>query len=323
MASDRAHGRGAMSAPLVSVLLTSYNRERYIAVSIESVLAQTFGDFELLITDNCSTDGTVDIARSYEPLDRRVRVVVNETNLGQFGNRNRAARLARGTLLKYHDSDDMMYAHCLAAMVPPMLAHPQAAFGLSTGKDWPGGPCPMVLTPRMSYQREFLGSGLFNASPSGAMFRADALHALGGFEDFGSPSDFLFWLRACARVTVLLLPADLFWYRVHPAQELQSESAARQYAGIIRHVWAALADPSCPLTAEEREQARRNIMGKQVRLICRDLRAQQFAIARDRLAAGPGITGWLRYLRRPRRDPWAGTPLDAQGDFVISRASVS
>jgi hypothetical protein len=311
-----------MNAPLVSVLLTSYNRERYIASSIESVLAQTFGDFELLVTDNCSTDGTLDIARSYEPLDRRVRVVVNETNLGQFGNRNRAAQLARGTLLKYHDSDDMMYAHCLAAMVPPMLAYPQAAFGLSSGKDWPGGPCPMVLTPRMSYQREFLGSGLFHAGPSGAMFRADALRALGGFEDLGSPSDFLFWLRACAQVTVLLLPADLFWYRVHPAQELQSASAQRQNAEIIGRVWAALADRSCPLTAGEREQARRNIMAKQAKLLWRDLRALRFVIARRRLAAGPGVTGWLRYLRRPRRDPWAGTQLDAQGDFVMSRQSI-
>ena len=311
-----------MSVPLVSVLLTSYNRERYIASSIESVLAQTFDDFELVVVDDCSQDGSVDIARCYERRDTRVRVVVNQRNLSDYGNRNRAAELARGMLLKYHDSDDMMYAHCLAAMVPPMLDHPQAAFGLSSGKDWPGGPCPMVLTPRMSYQREFLGSGLFHAGPSGAMFRADALRALGGFEDLGSPSDFLFWLRACAQVTVLLLPADLFWYRVHPAQELQSAGAQRQNADIIGRVWTALADPSCPLTAEEREQARRNIMAKQAKLIWRDLRAQRFTIARRRLAAGPGVTGWLHYLRRPRRDPRAGTPLDAQGDFVTSRRPI-
>ena len=311
-----------MSAPLVSVLLTAYNRERYIAPSIESVLGQTFGDFELLITDDCSTDGSLDIARSYEKRDRRVRVVVNERNLGQFGNRNRAMELARGSLLKYHDSDDVMYSHCLAAMVPPLLAYPQAAFGLSTGKDWPGGPCPMLLTPRLSYQREFLGSGMFSAGPSGALFRAEALRALGGFVDLGTPSDFLFWLHACARVPVLLLPADLFWYRVHPAQELRSESAARQYAAIVGHVWAALADPACPLTAEEREQARRNVLGKQARLLWNDLRARRVALARIRFAAGPGVGSWLRYLRRPRRDSLAGTPLDAHHEFVIPETSV-
>jgi len=311
-----------VNAPRVSVLLTAYNRERYIAASIDSVLAQTFGDFELLITDNCSTDGTADIARSYEKRDRRVRVVVNERNLGQFGNRNRAAELARASLLKYHDSDDLMYPHCLAAMVPPLVAYPQAAFGLTTGKDWPGGPCPMLLTPRMSYQREFLGSGMFNAGPSGALFRTDALRALGGFEDLGSPSDFLFWLRACARVNVLLLPADLFWYRVHPDQELQSESAQRQNAATITHVWAALAEPGCPLTAEERDQARRNVTAKHFRLLGRDLRAHRFALARIRLAAGPGVGGWLRYMRRPRRDPFAGTPLDEHREFVIPETSI-
>ena len=80
-----------MNRPAVSVLMTAYNRENYIAESIDSVLAQRFGDFELIITDNQSTDGTVEIARRYERLDPRVRVVVNERNLGQFGNRNRAA----------------------------------------------------------------------------------------------------------------------------------------------------------------------------------------------------------------------------------------
>ncbi len=294
--------------PLVSVLLTSYNRAPYIASSIESVLAQTFGDFELLITDNCSTDGTADIARSYERLDTRVRVVVNERNLGQFGNRNRAAELAGAPLLKYHDSDDLMYPHCLAAMVPPMQVYPEAAFGLSSGSYWFGGPCPMSMTPRMAYQREFLGSGMFNAGPAGAIFRADAFKLLGRFTDAGAPSDYLFWLRACARVMVLLLPADLFWYRVHADQEFQSPGVARQYAETIRDTWAALADPACPLTAPEREQARRNVMARQVKLLWRDIRARRFALAHTRITAGPTLGEWIHYLRLPQRDAWAGTP---------------
>ncbi|HEY0783647.1 MAG TPA: glycosyltransferase family A protein, partial [Thermoanaerobaculia bacterium] len=134
--------------PRISVLVTSYNREDTIADSIESVLASTFGDFEVLVTDNRSTDGTVAVAERIAKRDRRVRVVVNEANLGQFGNRNRAAELARAPFLKYHDSDDLMYPHCLAVMVPMLLSQPRAAFGLSCGNAWPGGPCPMLLTPR-------------------------------------------------------------------------------------------------------------------------------------------------------------------------------
>ena len=64
-----------MTVPLVSVLLTAFNRESYLAASIESVLAQTWGDFELIVVDDRSTDGTIDIARRYERLDSRVRVV--------------------------------------------------------------------------------------------------------------------------------------------------------------------------------------------------------------------------------------------------------
>lgn len=310
-----------MSEPRVSVLLTSYNRERYIASSVESVLAQTLGDFELLITDNCSTDGTLDIIRSYERLDRRVRIVVNERNLGQFGNRNRAAELARAALIKYHDSDDLMYAHCLEVMVSMITSEPRAGFGLSTGWNWNGGPCPMLLTPRMAYQREFLGDGMFMCGTGGAIFRAQVFRDLGGWVDEGAPSDYYFWLRACTRVNVLLLPADLFWYRMHPTQEFQSEKAQREYARVFGASWRALDAADCPLTAEEREQAKRNRAYHLFKRTYEDLRRGRWTSARLRLRhSGLGLRDWLTYLRRPRRDALAGTPLDADGDFVIPRA---
>jgi len=303
--------------PRVSVLMTAYNRASYIASSIESVLAQTFGDFELLITDNCSTDGTFDIAKRYEGLDRRIRVVQNERNLGQFGNRNRAAELARGELLKYHDSDDLMYPHCLAVMVPMLLAEPSAGFGLSTGKYWPGGPCPMLLTPRMAYQREFLGEGLFMAGPGGALFRADVFKKLGGFVDEGAPSDHLFWMRACTKVNVLLMPADLFWYRMHPLQEYQSLTAQLQNARMAGIIWQAIDAPECPLTPDERVQAKRNRAYHLAKRTMQDVRRGRWRIAVERLRQSTMTTAdWLRYLRRPQRSAVAGTPLAADGDFV-------
>ena len=115
-----------------------------------------------------------------------------------------------------------MYPHCLAVMVPMLLSEPTAGFGLSSGSRWSGGPCPMLLTPRMAYQREFFGEGLFFCGPAGALFRAEVFRQLGGFPDEGVASDHLFWMRACKTVNVLLMPADLFWYRLHPAQEFQS-----------------------------------------------------------------------------------------------------
>jgi len=307
-----------VTRPAVSVLVTAYNRERYIAASLESVLAQTFGDLEVLVTDNQSTDGTMEIARRYERLDSRVRVVVNERNLGQFGNRNRAASLATGEFLKYHDSDDLMYPHCLAVMVPLLRAEPRAGFGLTSGRGWPGGPAPMLSTPRDSYRREFLGLGLFMCGPAGALFRADVFHALGGFEDHGAPSDTIFWMRACARYPVLLLPGDLFFYREHAGQEFQSAGVARQYASVSAHAWRALASPDCPLDAGERVRARRNTAFSTAKTIWRAARAGNLPLAWHRaLSSGMSPVEWIRYLRRPQRSAFAGTPLDPDGEFLV------
>ncbi len=307
-----------MNAPLVSVLLTAYNREQFLASAIESVLGQTYEDFELLIVDDCSTDRTLEIARAYERRDPRVRVVVNERNLGQFGNRNRAAELAQGSLLKYHDSDDLMYPHCLSVMVPMLLSEPRAGFGLSAGQMWPGGPCPMFLTPRMAYQREFLGQGLFFCGPSGALFRAEVLRKLGGFVDEGVPSDHLFWMRACTTISVLLMPADLFWYRLHPSQEFQSAKGQREYARVAGLVWRALHAADCPLTPDEREQAKRNRASHLAKRTLQDIRRGRWAYAWHRFRqSGMGLSDWLRYLRVPVRDVFAGTPLGSDRDFIV------
>ncbi|SRR5712691_5855675 len=296
-----------MTAPLVSVLLTAYNREHYLAASIESVLAQTWGDFELIVVDDRSTDESLDIARRYERLDSRVRVVVNERNYGQFANRNHAASLAGAPFLKFHDSDDLMYPHCLAVMVPALRAEPRAGFGLSNSRAWPGGPVPMLLTPRQSYQREFLGFGLFMCGPAGALFRTEVFRELGGFEDYGTPSDTIFWMRACARYPVLLLPGDLFYYREHPGQAFQAANVARQYATVTGHMWLALSAPECPLDEAEKAVARSNVAFATAKTIWHAARRGDVGLAWHRAAAsGITATEWFRYLRPPRRSVLAG-----------------
>lgn len=303
--------------PAVSVLMTAYNRADYIAASIESVLAQTFSDFELVIVDDCSTDGTLDIAREYETRDRRVRVVRNERNLGDYGNRNRAADLASAPLLKYHDSDDLMYPHCLEVMVAMLSSAPDAAFALSASHAWPGGPCPMLLTPRMAYQREFLGGGLFMCGPASALFRSEAFRALGKFPLSGPHSDSVFWLRAFTTASCVLAPADLFWYRIHAGQHLRSERGQYDGLPLFRVYWDALGSADCPLTAEERVQARRNRVYHLVKRMLQDCMRGRWHFAAERLRqSGLSASDWVRYLRRPVRSAVAGTPLAADGEFL-------
>ncbi len=306
--------------PTVSVLMTAFNRERYIGPAIESVLAQTFTDFELIVVDDCSTDGSVAVARSYLS-DPRVRIVENARNLGDYPNRNHAATFATGEYLKYHDSDDLMYPHCLSVLVQALAEEPSAALALSGHRAWAGGPSPMLLTPRLAYQREFFGEGLCNFGPAAALFRREAFHALGGFPDCGSHSDTLFWLGACARVNVLLVYGDLYWYRTHAGQELRGAKAAYQGAALEWRWREALDRPDCPLSADERERAKRNAVGRILRSIVRDLRGGQLRLAWFRIRhTRLSWRQWLSYASRPRVSPEAGTPLTSDGEVVIAEA---
>ncbi|MEI7702826.1 MAG: glycosyltransferase family A protein, partial [Planctomycetia bacterium] len=115
----------------VSVLMTVYNREKYLSDAIQSVLASTFQDFELLLLDDGSRDRSVEIARHWEMQDQRVRLHVNQKNLGDYGNRMQAASLARGTYIKYVDSDDLIYPHGIEVMVRNMERHPEAAVAIA------------------------------------------------------------------------------------------------------------------------------------------------------------------------------------------------
>jgi glycosyltransferase involved in cell wall biosynthesis len=308
------------ATPTVSVLMTAFNRERYIGAAIESVLAQTFADLELVVVDDRSTDNTFAVARGYEGRDRRVRVVVNERNLGDYPNRNRAAALARGQFLKYHDSDDLMYPQCVETMLIALEQYPEAGFALSASRSWSGGPCPMLSTPRLSYAREFLGYGMFMGGPACGLFRTGVFRELGGFENAGVCSDYLFWLRACARMPVVLVSADLFWYRIHAGQELSSSRAERDALRLSPRIWAALNASECPLVAGEREVAKQNHAYVTAREAWRALRRGRFRLAAARLhRSGLTLREWVRYLRAPQRSANAGALLDAAGEHVLPR----
>lgn len=108
--------------PKVTVFIPVYNREHYIGEAIESILAQNFPDFELLLVDDGSTDRSVEIMRSYG--DARIRVVCNEHNLGIPQTRNRGLELARGPYIALLDSDDQACPGRLIKQVTFLDQHP-------------------------------------------------------------------------------------------------------------------------------------------------------------------------------------------------------
>ena len=118
-----AHPTGP--APRVSVILPAYNRETLVARAIDSVLAQTFDDFELIVVDDASKDGTRAVLETYRD-HPRVRLILSDVNRGGSGARNLGIEAARGTLIAFQDSDDVWLPGKLAAQVAALEAHPKA-----------------------------------------------------------------------------------------------------------------------------------------------------------------------------------------------------
>lgn len=92
---------------LISIITPNYNCGRFIAQTIESVLAQTYTNWEMLIVDDCSTDDSVQIAQNYAAKDSRIKVIQNEKNSGAAISRNKAIELAQGEFVAFLDSDDL------------------------------------------------------------------------------------------------------------------------------------------------------------------------------------------------------------------------
>src|SRR5215469_11147853 len=113
----------------VSVVLTTYNRANVLSQTIDSILRQTLHDFELIVTDNCSTDGTEEIGRKYEYLDSRVRYRRNDQNLYMPGNLNAGIREARSGeyIASLHDGD-LYDVRLLEKWATALERHPSAAF---------------------------------------------------------------------------------------------------------------------------------------------------------------------------------------------------
>ncbi len=301
-------------AALVTVITTVFNREQYVGSAIESVLAQTWTDFQLIIVDDCSTDGSFDIVQRYA-VDPRVRVIRNEKNLGDYANRNRAARLVRSEFFKFHDSDDLMYPHCLELMLATLRAEPMADFALTGSRSWEGGPVPMLLTPELAFEREFLGIGLFNGGPANALFRTRKFVEFGCFTDIGPASDHFFWMRYCAHHSVVLVNADLFFYRRHAGQEITTSRAAVSSAKLYGLVWRFLCDERVPLTPAQLRTAKSNWLWAISRRTWESVRQRRPLLLRTIIAEGKiTVADWVRHLRRPRRTLAAGTPPPTRPD---------
>ena len=172
---------------LVSVTTPVYNGERTLGGCIESVLAQTYVDWDLTIVDNCSTDRTPEIAAQYAAKDPRIRVRTNSTFVPVIQNYNNAARSASSdsSYCKIVAADDRLDPECLTKMVSLAEANPSVAIvgALGYGFDgmghvWTGLPYPItVFRGRDVCRKHFLSGPYFFGTPSSVLYRTELVRS--------------------------------------------------------------------------------------------------------------------------------------------------
>ena len=235
--------------PLVSVLMTAYNREQYIAEAVESVLNSSYKNYELVIVDDVSVDRTVDIIRQYALKDSRIRYVINEYNLGDYQNRNYAAGLAKGEFIMYVDSDDTILPEGMWDCVAAMCHFPAANVGMywlhSKGQ-------PFLLQPTESINRHFYENAFLIIGPGGTILRRSFFVAIQQYpEKYGPANDLYFNLKVACATPLLLLPFEFFNYRLHEGQQINNA-----YSYLINsycYLQDALRELPLPLTMAQKK----------------------------------------------------------------------
>lgn len=212
---------------LVSIIMPSYNTANYIAASIQSVLDQTYPNWELLLVDDCSTDDTDAVVAPFLS-DARIRYLKNERNSGAAISRNRALREAKGRWIAFLDSDDLWYPTKLEAQLKFMQSH-GCHFSYTNYEELnEAGTQTGVL---VSGPKRITKTGMYDFCWPGCltvMYDAEAVGLI-QIADIRKNNDYAMWLKVCKKADCYLLQSTLARYR------RRSGSISRQsYLKLIR-----------------------------------------------------------------------------------------
>lgn len=204
----------------VSVVMPAYNAERFIGEQIECILAQDFDDFELLIGDDRSEDGTLGVAQRYAG-SPKVRIVANDAHLGAGATRNRLNQLARGRYLTPCDADDLMLPGNLSRLRTYLEGHPEAGMAYASFLMLEAdGDDRLLRSPwlRGKAHGDTWDFVEFVANHAGSMMRRDLVLAVGGYDEDIPILDSVSLTLKLAEVAQLdfLVGEVLYAYRRHP-----------------------------------------------------------------------------------------------------------
>lgn len=220
----------------VSVLIASYNHERYVEDAIESVLAQTLQDFEIVLVDDCSSDRTFDIASSIK--DPRLTCVRAAHNRGTSTTYNECVARARGEYVAVLNSDDFFHPDKLRRQVALLDARPELAAVFThadlvdeAGATRPTGPQPNIFRQsnraRHAWLRRFFFEGNCLCHPS-VMIRRGIHDQIGGYDPrFGQVHDLELWIRICLQHEIHVIEEPLTYFRLRDNDANSNNSNAK------------------------------------------------------------------------------------------------
>jgi glycosyltransferase involved in cell wall biosynthesis len=232
--------------PLVTVCIPTYNYAAYLGDAIGSVLQQTHTDVEVVVVDNCSTDGTGPLVDGWLRRDKRVRYVRNDTNVGMARNFNLALQQARGEYVKVLCADDWLHPRALELSVAELKRHPRAAL-VTTGrilvaqqndKSGLASYCarPGVIDGPSAIRRCLFGTN-YIGEPSATMFR-HGLVRRGFDETYPHLVDLEMWFHLLEQGDLVCIPQGLAYIRQHEAQGTQTNIRARQILADKKRLYA-------------------------------------------------------------------------------------
>jgi glycosyltransferase involved in cell wall biosynthesis len=230
---------GPQGQPPISVVMPVYNALKYLDEAVESILGQSLPDFEFVIYDDCSTDGSWERLKEWAARDHRIRLFRGGRNLGPAASSNEAVRHASAPLIARMDADDLAYPERLELQAAALAANPDAGIVASL--------CDVVdsdgVFVRGPETWRLARSSWFTPFPHGSMmFRRSLYDSIGGYRDrceYWEDLDFV--LRASAVTKILVFPRPLYRYRqsqigtrLASSQERVERAMDLRYAAIDR-----------------------------------------------------------------------------------------
>jgi glycosyltransferase involved in cell wall biosynthesis len=243
MASEPSDQNLDNDAPPLSVVMPMHNARKYVAQTVRSILAQRFSDFEFLVIDDGSTDGSATEVEQAVGGDQRVKIIT-QANAGVSAASNHGTRLARGEFLARVDADDICLPDRFAKQIAFLREHPDVvAVGSRVMFVDPDG-LELFEMPGLKLSHEEIDEGLLNVEwtilQPATMFRTSALKAVGGYRtDLRIHEDHDLFLKLAEIGRLANLPEILFQYRQHSISAVSTYAREHVSAleSVYQHAW--------------------------------------------------------------------------------------